>query len=80
MVLTPRICCCCVDAATARAMGLAEALRAVTKVLRAGALSCLVKGERRALEKVREFDLDVRLVSYGAPSREMAHIAADFGR
>ena len=57
MVLTPRT-CCCVDAATARAVGLAEALRAVTKVLRAGALSCLVKGERRALERVREAIVD----------------------
>jgi hypothetical protein len=54
MVLTPRTCCCCVDAAIARVVGLAEALRAVTKVLRAGALSCLVKGERMALERVRE--------------------------
>jgi hypothetical protein len=52
MVFTPRT--CCVDATAARAVGLAEALMAETKVRRAGALSCLVNGERRALEKVRE--------------------------
>jgi hypothetical protein len=34
---------------------------------------------RRSLEKMREFDLDVKLVSYGAPSRGIAHIAEDFG-
>jgi hypothetical protein len=34
---------------------------------------------RRSLENVREFDLDVKLVSYGAPSRAIAQIAEDFG-
>ena len=34
---------------------------------------------RRSLEKMREFDLDVKLVSYGAPSRAIAQIAEDFG-
>jgi hypothetical protein len=34
---------------------------------------------RRSLEKVRELDLDVKLVSYGAPSRAIAQIAEDFG-
>ena len=34
---------------------------------------------RRSLEKVREFDLDVKLVSYGAPSRALEQIAEDFG-
>jgi hypothetical protein len=33
---------------------------------------------RRSLEKVREFDLDVKLVSDGAPSRAIAQIAEDF--
>jgi hypothetical protein len=33
---------------------------------------------RRSLEKVREFDLEVRLVSYGAPSRAIAQLAEDF--
>jgi hypothetical protein len=35
---------------------------------------------RRSLEKLREFDLDVKLVSYGVASRAIAHIAGDFGR
>jgi len=52
IVFTPRT--CCVDATAARTVGLAAALMADTKVRRAGALSCLVNGERRALEKVRE--------------------------
>jgi hypothetical protein len=34
---------------------------------------------RRSLEKMREFDLDVKLVSYGAPSQAIAQIAEDFG-
>jgi hypothetical protein len=34
---------------------------------------------RRSLEKMWEFDLDVKLVSYGAPSRGIAQIAEDFG-
>jgi hypothetical protein len=34
---------------------------------------------RRSLEKMRELDLDVKLVSYGAPSRAIAQIARDFG-
>jgi hypothetical protein len=34
---------------------------------------------RRSLEKMRKFDLDVKLVSYGAPSRAIAQIAKDFG-
>jgi hypothetical protein len=33
---------------------------------------------RRALLKARDFDLDVRLVSYRAPSREMQQLAAEF--
>lgn len=52
MVLTPRT--CWADPTTARAVGLAEALIAETKVLRAGALSCFANGERRALENVRD--------------------------
>jgi hypothetical protein len=36
-------------------------------------------GTRRSLEKVREFDLEVGLVSYGAPSRAIAQLAEDFG-
>src|ERR1035437_7147370 len=34
---------------------------------------------RRSLEKTREFDLGVKLVSFGAPSRAIAQIAEDFG-
>jgi hypothetical protein len=34
---------------------------------------------RRSLETMWEFDLDVKLVSYGAPSRAIAQIARDFG-
>jgi hypothetical protein len=34
---------------------------------------------RRALTLVRSYDLDVRLVSYGSPSREMLAIAGEFG-
>jgi hypothetical protein len=34
---------------------------------------------RRSLEMMREFDLDVRLVSYGAPSRAVVRIAEYFG-
>jgi hypothetical protein len=34
---------------------------------------------RRSLEGMRELDLDVKLVSYGAPSRAIAQIAEDFG-
>jgi hypothetical protein len=52
MVFTPRT--CWVDPTTARAVGLAEALMAETKVLRAGALNCFINGERRALENVRD--------------------------
>jgi hypothetical protein len=33
---------------------------------------------RRSLDKMREFDLDVRLVSYGTPSRAMVEIAEYF--
>lgn len=33
---------------------------------------------RRALDKVKGFGLDVRLVSYGAPSRELLQMARDF--
>jgi hypothetical protein len=33
---------------------------------------------RRSLEKMREFDLDVKLVSYGTPSRAITHIAEHF--
>jgi hypothetical protein len=33
---------------------------------------------RRALEMMKSFDLDVRLVSYGTPSREMVAIAEEF--
>jgi hypothetical protein len=33
---------------------------------------------RRSLEKVRAFDLDVKLVSYGTPSRAITHIAKHF--
>ena len=35
---------------------------------------------RRSLELMVESDLDVRLVSYGAPSRAIVQIAEDFGR
>jgi hypothetical protein len=35
---------------------------------------------RRSLEKVRDLDLDVKLVSYGAPSRAIAQITEDFLR
>jgi hypothetical protein len=34
---------------------------------------------RRSLEKIREFDLDVKLVSYGTPSRAIAQLTEDFG-
>ena len=34
---------------------------------------------RRSLEMIREFDLDVRLVSYRAPSRAVVRIAEHFG-
>jgi hypothetical protein len=34
---------------------------------------------RRSLENVREFDLDVKLVSYGTPSQAIAQLAEDFG-
>jgi hypothetical protein len=34
---------------------------------------------RRSLEKVREFGLDVKLVSYGKPSRALMQIAEHFG-
>lgn len=40
-------------------MGLAEALRAETKVRRAGTLNCFANGERTALESVREAIVDV---------------------
>jgi hypothetical protein len=33
---------------------------------------------RRSLEKMRDLDLIVKLVSYGAPSRAIAQIAEDF--
>ena len=33
---------------------------------------------RRALEMMSGFDLDVRLVSYGAPSQALLQIAQDF--
>ena len=33
---------------------------------------------RRALEMVREFNLDVRLVSYGTPSRAIVQMAKQF--
>jgi hypothetical protein len=33
---------------------------------------------RRSLEQMREFDLDVKLVSYGTPSRTLAQIAEHF--
>jgi hypothetical protein len=33
---------------------------------------------RRSLEKMRKFDLDVKLVSYGTPSRAITHIAKHF--
>jgi hypothetical protein len=33
---------------------------------------------RRALQLVATFDLDVRLVSYGAPSQEILAIAEEF--
>jgi hypothetical protein len=33
---------------------------------------------RRSLEKMREFDLDVKLVSYGTPSRTITQLAEDF--
>jgi hypothetical protein len=35
-------------------------------------------GIRRALNLVSEFDLDVRLVSYGTPSRALLNLAKDF--
>ena len=35
---------------------------------------------RRSLELMLEFDLDVRLVSYGRPSRALVQIAKNFGR
>lgn len=34
---------------------------------------------RRALKMVEDFDLDVKLVSYGSPSPEIAQMAEDFG-
>jgi hypothetical protein len=34
---------------------------------------------RRALKMTAEFDLDVRLVSYSAPSRRFVQLAQDFG-
>jgi hypothetical protein len=34
---------------------------------------------RLALKMTAEFDLDVRLVSYGAPSRRFVQLAQDFG-
>src|SRR5262245_27123132 len=34
---------------------------------------------RRALEMTSGFDLDVRLVSYGAPSRSLEQLAKKFG-
>ncbi len=34
---------------------------------------------RRALQLASGFELDVRLVSYGAPSREMMELAKEFG-
>ncbi|APW47989.1 hypothetical protein [Rhodoferax antarcticus] len=34
---------------------------------------------RRALEMARGYDLDVKLVSYGTPSREIVQMAKDFG-
>ena len=34
---------------------------------------------RRALEITSKFDLDVRLVSYGAPSRAFLQLTRDFG-
>ena len=34
---------------------------------------------RRSLETMRDLDLDVKLVSYGAPSRAIAQIAKEFG-
>jgi len=35
---------------------------------------------RRALELTSNFGLDVRLVSYGAPSRSMERLVREFGR
>jgi hypothetical protein len=35
---------------------------------------------RRSLELMLESDLDVRLVSYGTPSRAIVQVAEDFGR
>ena len=35
---------------------------------------------RRSLEKMREFDLDVKLVSYGAPSPAIVHLAEEFDK
>jgi hypothetical protein len=34
---------------------------------------------RRALEMMRETDLDTKLVSYGAPSRALLQMAEEFG-
>ena len=35
---------------------------------------------RRALEMMSGFDLNVKLVSYGTPSRAILHLATEFGR
>ena len=40
--------------------------------------SWILAAMRRALEIMRPFALDVRLVSYGSPSKEMLGIAEEF--
>jgi hypothetical protein len=51
-------------------VGLAEALMAETKVRRAGALSCLANGDRRALENVREAIMNVFWVEWSVGGGE----------
>jgi hypothetical protein len=39
----------------------------------------IVAALRRALEMMRDIDLDTKLVSYGAPSRALVQMAGEFG-
>ena len=57
-----------------------EAATALASVLfgAAGGLQ-IIAAMRRALEMMRETDLDTKLVSYGAPSRALLQMAEEFG-
>jgi hypothetical protein len=41
--------------------------------------SWIVAAMRRALEMMREIELDTKLVSYGTPSRALLQMAGEFG-